>query len=245
MRNAFIIMIAFLLVLIIYLEIDEGFVILDRRMTRFPNFVIVSSHYNEDTEWLKKTTYPVVLCSKVHDSPNCQMNINKGREASGYLKFIIDNYYRLPKHIAFIHGHETSIHQTYDIMHMISKCAKYTQFEYISLSLYNINFRERENPGIKLLHELWDEYFRPYLNRDPPTQIFHDCCAQFIVSRDRIRSRPINAYRHWYNLTIDQNYDDYVVGLMFEYIWHIIFGEPDVVSIEDIMQQYYKIDGCP
>jgi hypothetical protein len=84
------------------------------------NLVIVTAHYNEDLEWLKKSRHPVVLCDKpgaksssFTPDKSCTLNVNRGREASSFLKYIVENYDRLPERIAFIHGHEETWHQRY------------------------------------------------------------------------------------------------------------------------------------
>ena len=88
------------------------------------------------------------------------------------------------------------------------------------------------NPVMQRMHELWDVLFRPYLNRDAPNYVFADCCAQFVVSRERILRHPLKAYKHWYHyMAYEDPKDDggYEIGMIFEYIWHIIFGEADVL----------------
>ena len=87
--------------------------------------VIVSAHYNEDLEWLKKAPVPVVVCGKegekdaaIPSNRKCK-TINEGNEASSYIKFIIEYYDNLPQYVLFIHGHETSPHQTRDIYNEI------------------------------------------------------------------------------------------------------------------------------
>lgn len=200
------------------------------------DLVIVSNHFAEDLSWLEKSSKPVVVCSKTSPSPLCFQDKNRGREATAYLKFIVDNYDNLPKHVAFIHGHETAWHQRskVDLIKNIEECALYQQYGYVSLNnTYIYDNRElHENKTMQRLQRVWDELFAPYLNRPPPSYVLHDCCAQFIVSRENILRLPRAAYAHWYKyIMFDDPYDDegHNIGLLFEYMWHIIFGEPDVV----------------
>ena len=79
---------------------------------------IVTSHWKENLDWLKKSKYPVVLIDKMGADPSWLeprhiIPVNKGKEVSVYLKFIIENYDNLPDFTAFIHGHETSVHQLF------------------------------------------------------------------------------------------------------------------------------------
>ena len=106
---------------------------------RDTDYVIVSSHFNEDLGWLKRSPYPVVVCSKLHSDAalpidqKCSSPINKGKEVTAYLKFIIEYYDDLPKNVAFIHGHEKAWHQHLDIFDAI-KCADARKYGFVSLN---------------------------------------------------------------------------------------------------------------
>ena len=192
-----------------------------------PDLVIVSSHYNEDLEWLKsQKSIPYVICSKTLPSPQCDVKVNKGREASAYLKYIIDNWDALPQYVAFVHGHKTAWHQAHEDLLEVIKCAKYKEHDFISL---NHNYEDNRRFDEKHpLFEFWTEHFEPYLKRPMPKYVLHDCCAQFIVAKSRIKANPLEAYEHWYKATTEAE-NDWQVGVWFEYMWHVIFGEPDVV----------------
>ena len=196
--------------------------------------IIVANHYNEDLKWLEPFVQnkSAIVCSKKYYSSMCDVPINKGREASGYLKFIIDNFHNLPKNMAFLHGHEKAYHQKYNILKLI-KCAKINQYGYFGLN--HCYFDDRKiatNKIMKEMQKIWYGHFKPFLKRECPIYLLHDCCAQFIVSRERVLRNSRGAYQHWYQLLMKTK-NDYHLGLVFEYIWHIIFGEPDVVSHED------------
>lgn len=204
---------------------------------------LVSSHYNEDLKWLYEQDMEVVVCSKTIDSPKCPIDKNKGREASAYLKYIVDNYDDLPEHIAFLHGHQTAWHQKgkRSIISLIKDCAKYKEYDYISLNNYYWYDWGMDNQYVQYMHQIWDNVFRPYLKRDPPTYLSSDCCAQFIVSSDRIRKLPREAYLHWYNfiMNVDKKDDGgKSMGYVFEYLWHVIFGDADVVPYEEYKKRF-------
>lgn len=205
--------------------------------------VVVSSHYAEDLDWLRDSDLPVVVCSKTMSSPLCPQHENKGREATSYLKFIADNYRRLPRHMAFVHGHSDAWHQkaSVGLMDLIKNCAQYKRHGFISLNNYYFDDRRPDNAVMQHLFRIWDEVFRPYLHRDPPQYLHHDCCAQFIVSRERVLSLPLDAYVHWYNYIVhDDSTGDggFALSIMFEYIWPILFGEPDVVVVPTYQTQF-------
>lgn len=206
------------------------------------HLTIVSSHYKEDLNWLKETDLKVVVCSKVTDNPECPRQENKGREVTSYLQFIITNYDDLPSHVAFIHGHQKAWHQKFKkpLLEVI-KCADYENYGYISLNNKFIDDRDEKNPIMVTMKEVWDELFRPYLDRDCPTHLYHDCCAQFIVSKELILKHPKETYQHWFDYVIkDEKFDDggYKIGKVFEYLWAIIFGEEDVITKEEYMKRF-------
>jgi hypothetical protein len=216
--------------------VSENFAIIHTNNWNSADLVVVSSHYNEDLRWLETVTEKIVLCSKVLPSPLCKIDVNRGREASSYLKFIIDNYNHLPKYIAFIHGHESSWHQKHNVIKAL-KCARYTDPNNGFISLNNHKYEKRfvngkDNIGWgKVMLKEWNTLFRPFLNRDPPVMIHHDCCAQFVVSRNRILARPLEAYKTWFNALIStkNKEEDYILGVVFEYLWPLIFGENDAL----------------
>jgi len=192
--------------------------------------VIVSSHFSENLSWLQEATSPVVICSKKLESINCSRLPNKGMDASAYLQFIIQNYDNLPQRMAFIHGHEASWHQGRPNMLEAIKKAKDSPCGFVTLNNHWIDDRSMNNENMKHLHAKWDEIFRPFLKRDPPPKLLHDCCCQFVVSRNIVLRHPKAAYEHWLEYLMRE--DTKTSIWVFEYLWHVIFGEPDIVTQE-------------
>ncbi len=210
-----------------------------------PRLVIVSNHWKEDLEWLKKSVWPVIIYSKNPDSPYYKGQPNIGNEATAYLKYIIDNYDNLPEYVAFIHGHETAWHQG-NILDLINR-AKINEYEYISLNLHPLDRKDTSHYITnKNIETVWDKYFKPYLHRDCPTHIVHDCCAQFIVSKNRILKHSKDTYSLWYsmfeneekNLISLNNSKTFSSAAIFEFLWHIIFGEQDIEDIDNLESKF-------
>lgn len=61
-----------------------------------------------------------------------------------------------------------------------------------------------------------------------PPSISGICCAQFAVSRDRIRQVPIERFIHYRKWLLTTSMDDQFSGRIFEYIWHYIFTGHEV-----------------
>jgi hypothetical protein len=63
---------------------------------------------------------------------------------------------------------------------------------------------------------------------DLPDTVGVACCAQFAVTREKIRERPISDYYRFRNWTMQTSLEDLVSGRVLEYSWHIIFGRQAV-----------------
>lgn len=78
-----------------------------------------------------------------------------------------------------------------------------------------------------LFASAWTQFFP----KDPvPDAVAGPCCAQFAVSRERIRRLPIDKYeqiRQWiWTLEVPADQASMKSGLVLEYMWHVIFGKP-------------------
>jgi len=220
----------------------EGFA-QQRQWNASSDLVVVTAHFKEDVSWLRQSGLPLVICSKENGSslpdaePRCMLP-NKGREASSLLKFIIAFYDELPKRIAFVHGHEFAWHQRFDLLSAIH-CAKKDK-TFVSLNVIFMDDRNMSNPTYIGIKDIWAEHFKPYLKIDFPDRVFHDCCAQFIVSRAAIRRIPKRGYEHWLQLLMSTAHDS-ILSVQFEYLWHIIFGEDPILqhTPESYVREYF------
>lgn len=65
------------------------------------DFHIVSAHWGEDINWLKRSGYSYSICDKTSNpmyegTGECDVDVNKGNECLAYLQYIINNYDDLP-----------------------------------------------------------------------------------------------------------------------------------------------------
>lgn len=226
---------------------------------------IVTSHFNEDLTWLAQKDYmfkSIVVCDKNGgaiipeqiksklDCLSCPNTENKGRETWAYLNYIVNNYNNLSERTAFIHGHENAWHykNPLSILDAIL-VAKTNKYGYISLNIkhhpgfdYSPDRNYRYQRTAPLMTKYWQEYFYPYLG-EIPKKFSHDCCGQFVVTKDRILKHPKEAYEKWFNLfevLKDKEKDETSYGYIFEFIWHIIFGEDHVVPENQRDLAYFK-----
>ena len=201
------------------------FFLLVRITKQREKFVIVTSHWNEDLKWLTSSKYPVVLIDHQGSAPSVIQPTttipNRGREASSYLRYILDNYDSLPEHIAFIHGHEHAWHHKNGPLLPLIESASLTDDMYFTLyGHYDHGSISLEKSFVRDWHVV-----EPWLGPLPKTPPCHDFAAQFIVSRNRIQSRPKKMYQVMYDYIVHPMTDHYGVGNFYEYIWHYIFKE--------------------
>jgi hypothetical protein len=212
---------------------------------RETDLIIVSSHFNEDLMWLEKSPFPVIVSTNhphyVHPpsttvflDEGLRAPMNVGREASAYLRFIVKYYDNLPKHMAFIHGHEHGWHQGYPgtLIEAITN-AKRHEYDFVSLNVCRLDPDTLRAGNIHwdTLQAAWPVYFENIVGVKMPHIIKNmDCSAQFVVSREQILKYPKSVWELWLRLASDPGFiqagNFYFVAWIFEYSWHVIFGEP-------------------
>jgi hypothetical protein len=90
----------------------------------------------------------------------------------------------------------------------------------------DIDRPESEYDMVKKKEEqyLTSDLWRQLHGNDPiPKALSQPCCAQFAVSGDRIRARPLADYQHYRQWLIDTPLADEFSGRMLEYNWQYIF----------------------
>lgn len=191
------------------------------------NVVMVAAHYEEDLSWLKYIPLRYVTLSKTKGvygtapfAPRELPNLNKGNEASAYLAFIIENYDVLPNHTLFVHAHETSWHEDIPKIKMV---------ETLNLCDYqNVNARHRMyqtlSPKVNSIPYGYIQKAWPHLFDCPtPQKLSFYSCAQFVVSKARILSRPKAFYERCLKWLYETDMPTFHSSRVFEYIWHYIF----------------------
>ena len=173
--------------------------------------------------------------------------MNKGRESMAYLSYVIDNYANLPSTLVFLHSHrsgffsawhtDTPLHDNVDALRSL-------RIPFVQQNGY-VNLRCNWNPGCLESHrhnahvtpEVWKDVFAgtsteaggaPGNGQAPPTQVGAACCAQFAVSRDQVRVRPLSDYERFRKWIIETEKSDAKSGRVLEFLWHVIYGKDAV-----------------
>lgn len=204
---------------------------------------------NSDLLWItEQKTFPYVLCPfcTVELDPTCSMKTNQGFEAAAYLAFVVYNYHRLPRTVAFVHGHPWVQNSrlwkkrtgkkrctNYDRLLQLRPFLDEDMFIYIQAKGAG-TFQKRLARKTKKKWELAFQF--PY-----PAHVDNFSWGigpHFVVGRNRILSRPREEYEKMFRFASGSgNYTDsklaqtqghFGAGAWFlEFLWNVIFNEPN------------------
>ncbi|KAJ5084457.1 hypothetical protein NUU61_009036 [Penicillium alfredii] len=179
----------------------------------------------------------------------------RGREVSAYLSYVVDYYEQLPAYSIFIHANEDQWHN--DLFGPSTKAVlKSLRLEAVDAKGY-VNLRCEFEPGCPTSihphnptpHDIETKDTRAYVSQiymdlfavplqQVPDHLGAICCAQFAVSRDRIRQRPKSDYQrmlNWVDGPSAEIVDSFGVGWVFESLWHVVFGM-DSINCPETLQ---------
>jgi hypothetical protein len=207
--------------------------------------LVVGKLKHDDVSWID-TEFPGLNTSIYvvdDDDPNAPLRIpkNKGHEAMVYLTYIIDHYNELPDTVLFFHPHKGTWHN--NVLNDLDTATTIRRLNdaHVARKGY-FNTRCHHDPGCPdWLHidrpkAEWDlvkkneeRFFTSQVWRELhpfaplPTAISQPCCAQFAVSRERIRAHPRSEYVRYRNWLLWTDLEDQISGRIMEYTWQYIF----------------------
>lgn len=199
------------------------------------NTIIVVSRYKKNVNWTRQLIengFRVIIYDHEKQNNNpYYIKKNKGREASVYLKYIIDYYDHLTPYTIFLQDEEKSWHHQGSIInHVLSQINKSEKF-------YNFNNRCLARIKSNKLYPMMEEYFNKYLQsyignieKYGNWTVGYKCCAQFIVNKEYIRKYPFEMYKNMFKYMMNNNkYDEKAKGHMFEWTLHLLFDNPFII----------------
>jgi hypothetical protein len=211
--------------------------------------IVIPKTEKEDISWMAAEIPDAPLVVYEVDKPNPEHKIpkNKGREAMVYLSYIIDHYDDLPDTVMFMHAHRHAWHNNQLMGLDAAEMVKRINHERIARMGY-MNVRCHHDPGcpdwihmdrpggdFDFFHKPEEIYWRRNIWEEIhpgapiPPSISGICCAQFAVSRQRIREVPIQRFKHYRQWLLTTGMDDQFSGRVFEYIWHYIFTGHEIL----------------
>lgn len=201
----------------------------------------------DNVSWLSllpSSPTPWNIFTFVNDDPAAPLTVsrNKGNEGAAYLSYIIDNYHSLPNVILFLHGHRYQWHNDeplYDHLPLISAintsyvvevgytALRCTWYPGCPVNLRPTELQHHEDPWSyeREFAAAWSALFP---DEAMPEAVGAPCCAQFAVTGDVIRQRPVDAYERLRTWLWSTELEQHKSGRILEYVWHILFQQAAV-----------------
>ncbi|KAK0719986.1 hypothetical protein B0H67DRAFT_470471, partial [Lasiosphaeris hirsuta] len=176
--------------------------------------------------------------------------LNKGREAMAYLTYIIDHYTALSDITLFMHAHRSSWHDNQFGLDAVAVLRR-LQIPYVVERGY-VNLRCDWEPGCPdHIHPKETEYdeYKPeqaifagawrevFPLDDVPEVLSQACCAQFALTAERIRARPLEEYVTLRDWVLTTELEDLISGRVLEYVYQYIWTG-DAVNCPDEYECY-------
>jgi len=206
----------------------------------YTKMLIVPRTMSEDVSWMDDA-----LPSDIHksiyiaDDPSAPLHVpkNKGHEVMIYLTYIIDHYDNLPDVMLFMHAHEYTWHNNDLLGGNAGEMIRRLSPERVTREGY-MNLRCQWYPGCPdwmhpgetsedqykseqhLIAKAWAEIFP--LDQVPDV-LAQPCCAQFALSRERVRAIPHSLFVYYRNWLLKTPLKDFVSGRVWEYMWQFVF----------------------
>ena len=207
---------------------------------------VVCPHYNENLDWILSLPSTVSIhlydcgvdniSDAIRSLSNVYVHDKTGDLAKtelfyAYYKFCSDYYDKLPKHILFMHGHDTGWHQKFTISEIYTKCKQIVEdksVEYMNLSDEIFDDWVTDTGGfmMSLFAHNWTK-IKDYIedvNDGSPSSIVEINGGQCYVDRNRIHRK---SKQYWTKLSNFMSGVQYKsdLGYTMEGANHFVFGE--------------------
>ncbi|OCK78479.1 hypothetical protein K432DRAFT_444611 [Lepidopterella palustris CBS 459.81] len=211
--------------------------------SNYSRILVLPKTTDEDIAWIHSELPEVPLAVYEVDNATAEYHVpkNKGREAMVYLTYLIDHYDSLPDTVLFFHSHRYAWHNNVLMGLDTAQAIRRLNLARV-VRLGYMNTRCHHDPGCPD----WIHMDRPAIDFDffrKPEEIYYrksvweelnpgaaippslsqPCCAQFAVSRERVRQVPRERFIHYREWLLNTPMDDQFSGRIFEYIWQWIF----------------------
>jgi hypothetical protein len=201
---------------------------MSKPLLSYTNTTIIISRYNESIDFIVKLQkFKIIIYEKENMANPYNVPVNKGHEATIYLKYIIDHWENLPEYLIFLHCHEYSWHHDgsiADLIHLnINKTHSLTNLNnYILGPMENL---DESNTDIALFYK---KYIFPATG---PYKLYPNFtegelgCAQYIVHRSNIYMHSKKFYMDIYDWLITTEIDNYYTSRFMEWAWNLFWNK--------------------
>ena len=186
----------------------------------------VVSRYKRNVDWVQKLKNINRCCIYDKETPENPYNVpvNKGNEASVYLKFIVDHYECLSDYTFFIHDEEFAWHHSGSIIDQYDEAVSSGRL------YYNINDKCVLG-SVQPLNDEMTKWYESYIEKYIPMNslpnkdwtVGHRGSAQFLVHKSLITKLPKEFYENLYEWITTTEISSYNSGRYMEWTWHIFW----------------------
>lgn len=212
---------------------------------------IIVARYNENIEWTNKFKNVLIYNKgEILDAKYRQMTLpNVGREGHTYYQYIYDNYYNLEDYTVFLQGnpydHSPKLNESIDYIYHSINNNKSFNFAYLSENIGYTDFNgcpHLPNSGIQIhIRYVFYKLFGKIIESQ---KMLFGAGAQFIVSRERIHSRPRELYLKIIKLLEygSNPFEGHVIERMHRFIFTNKFDDVEYVDESQNNITYEKIE---
>jgi len=189
----------------------------------------VVSRYKKNVDWAYKLKNINKLYIYDKETPENEYNIpvNKGNEASVYLKYIVDNYDNLADFTFFTHDEEFAWHHSGSIIDRFDEAVMSNKL-YYNINDVAVMGNIRYDRWYKEILIWYNNYIEKYIPRNTlPNQSWtlgYRGSAQFLVHKSIITKLPLEFYENLYNWIITTDMPNEKSGRFLEWTWHLFWN---------------------
>lgn len=205
---------------------------------------LVIARYKEDVSWVAETGIPATVYNKGDAMDPCPAACiplpNIGRESHTYLHHIVRHYPHFPGHTAFLQG-SPFMHLpqgmgaqalAQELRRLAAKGVPFKGLAYYTLKCDHLGRpHDLKSPQNEGKWAGWgrdipvgEVYGKLFSGTVPERYHAKGVAGCFIVSRQRLLSRPKALYERALQIILDDPNDAYNTGHAFERLWSVIFN---------------------
>src|SRR3989338_1562989 len=169
-------------------------------------YLVIVNYYDHDVSCGARLKFPHLIYYKERPDQEPFSAMNKGKSETNLLKFVSDFYDQLPQNLIIVHQYERKFYHDGSLVDILNDPNFETTYRNsITPGFWNFNKILLGNVAEQIPRMMesgwWPNCMEKYFG---PIQSYGDftlnkkACAQFVVSRDRIRSLPREFYANMY-----------------------------------------------
>lgn len=187
-------------------------------MDKYKNleYFVIVSYYDADISWTSKIKYPYEIYYKEKPEKEPFNAPNKAKSETNIFKFLYEFYDNLPKNIIFVHQYEYKWYHRGSLLDLLNNPELEPFYKssktpgYVSINSVPLGDIKPQIPKM-IRSGWWKETMEPYFGNIYKYHNFtknKGAAAQFVVSRERVRSLPKEFYKNMFDWLVNNSIGD-------------------------------------